>query len=553
MAEKFRFHGLVVIFLFFIVCVASPQAFSSPAQPGVTLAYASGSASLAWGAEPSAAGYNVYRAVGHGGEPLKLNGSPLHETSFVDTDLPADAPCEYRVSSLVNGKETMIGGPATEAVWARCLGGRAYSAGRFICSLDNGDAIAVWITSSEDSSRHALLAARLGPDGNAIWQGSYLSASSCDAYSVDRTTDGGILILGVSLTVDSTFDEQWVMKIDSAGTMSWKSTICFSRDTSLRGAIRQTPDGGSILCTSVQPGNSTESLFLWVVKLTTNGAVEWQEAFRDQAGGRRLTTGSSVAVCPVEGGYLLGGSAEIPGAGSADLWLLKLKEGGVIEWQETVGGPTDEALGGVASARGGGAIISAGLRKTDNGEAPLILWLLKISANGAISWQQKYDLPLPGWQASPVQETTDGGFVLSTGTPARDGSDAAILKLDASGAIQWERRYRGIAPEAPFDPIQTSDGGFAVCTSTNYYSAGQTCTWVLKLRGDGSLPGADDAFLVQGDKVATEPTDALPADIHFSSQPVAAQDLDPRPPLPPKPSPEQKPRDVDLTVQRVYP
>src|SRR5216683_2414162 len=69
--------------------------------------------------------------------------------------------------------------------------------------------------------------------------------------------------------------------------------------------------------------------------------------------------------------------------------------------------------------------------------------VIKLSSVGAVQWQNNYG-PL-GIDPS-IQQTTDGGYVVTSGEGNTDGfaswSDLTALKLDSNGGIQWQRQYQ---------------------------------------------------------------------------------------------------------------
>lgn len=64
---------------------------------------------------------------------------------------------------------------------------------------------------------------------------------------------------------------------------------------------------------------------IWILKLKLNGDIDWQKTY----GG----TGSSTANCirqTLDGGYIVAGETSSSGAGYADFWILKIDENGNI-------------------------------------------------------------------------------------------------------------------------------------------------------------------------------------------------------------------------------
>ncbi|RMF92999.1 MAG: M6 family metalloprotease domain-containing protein, partial [Nitrospinota bacterium] len=100
-------------------------------------------------------------------------------------------------------------------------------------------------------------------------------------------------------------------------------------------SIQQTPDGGYIMAGATNTfGVSSYDYDVWVLKLDASGAVQWQKTY----GGPDTDTAYAIQQTP-DGGYIVAGGTRSFGAGSGDIWVLKLDAKGDIEWQKTYGGP----------------------------------------------------------------------------------------------------------------------------------------------------------------------------------------------------------------------
>lgn len=105
--------------------------------------------------------------------------------------------------------------------------------------------------------------------------------------------------------------------------------------------------------------------------------------------------------------------------------------------------------------------------------------------------------------ASSVQPTPDGGMVLAGSISSVDGdvmlshgnTDAFIVKLDASGNLDWKHTYGGTNLDIGSSVITTSDGGYllgGVSQSNNYEVPSTNSTtdnnyWFAKLDASGNV------------------------------------------------------------------
>jgi hypothetical protein len=138
-----------------------------------------------------------------------------------------------------------------------------------------------------------------------------------------------------------------------APTIEWQNTIGGSSGDYLY-SINQTSDGGYILggrSSSGLSGDKTEGSQgnddYWVVKLNSLGVIEWQNTIGGSNNDRLESINQTS-----DGGYILGGYSNSglsgdkteAGQGNDDYWVVKLNSLGVIEWQNTIGGSSNDEL-----------------------------------------------------------------------------------------------------------------------------------------------------------------------------------------------------------------
>ncbi len=113
-------------------------------------------------------------------------------------------------------------------------------------------------------------------------------------------------------------------------------------------------------------------------------------------------------------------------------------------------------------------------------------WLLKLDASGNVQWQKSYRT-LGIDALYKVKQTSDGGFVAVglTRLPNWGDVNAWVLRVDSQGNVIWENSYGGSQTDQADDVVQTSDGGFLVVGST--YSFGGFPAWVLRLNQAGGI------------------------------------------------------------------
>ncbi len=144
---------------------------------------------------------------------------------------------------------------------------------------------------------------------------------------------------------------------------------------------------------------------------------------------------------------------------------------GELDWVRSFGGSGEETAQKVIATTDGGYAVLGYSNSTDGdllGKSSSVndYWLLRLDADGNLQWSKTYGGSKDDKGQSLVQ-TKDGGFALTGYAMSDDGDgsqnngfhDNWILKLDAQGAIQWEKSFGFSGHDHSYDIIETLDGG----------------------------------------------------------------------------------------------
>jgi len=175
-----------------------------------------------------------------------------------------------------------------------------------------------------------------------------------------------------------------------------------------------------------------------------------------------------------------------------------------IEWQKCFGGIREDKAYCVELTTDGGYII-AGYTKSSDGNVTLNkggfdCWVIKLFSNGNIEWQKTFGGSFDE-EARAIKQTTDGGYIVVGYSCSNDGdvtgnhggADYWILKLDASGNIEWQKSLGGTGTDKAYSVEQTNDGGYII-VGYSYSSNGDLVgnygfsdAWIIKLSADGNI------------------------------------------------------------------
>jgi hypothetical protein len=245
--------------------------------------------------------------------------------------------------------------------------------------------------------------------------------------------------------------------------------------------VRQTSDGGYIVAGRTYSfGAGSGDMYL--LKLAANGDLMWSNTygglFEDTA--RRVVQAS-------DGGYVMAGSTESFGAGASDACLVKMDSGGTLLWSQTYGTTDSETAWGLTQTSDGGYILVGRVYSSQTKDTDILL--VKTDKDGTEEWSRaldydKYD------EGFGVVQTTDGGYAIAGVTLllAEVRAEMLLVKTDADGVPQWSRKFGETA--AGYDIRQTSDGG--------YVMAGVSGMWSLDPWEE------QDGFMVKTDAAGTE-------------------------------------------------
>ncbi|MFP3833879.1 T9SS C-terminal target domain-containing protein [Chryseobacterium sp. SIMBA_028] len=270
-------------------------------------------------------------------------------------------------------------------------------------------------------------------------------------------------------------------------------------------SIQQTSDNGYISAGSTSSndgdvsGNHGTSDF-WIVKMSSNGNIQWQKSL----GGSNGETPQCIRQT-TDGGYIVAGSSMsndgdlTTNHGGLDYWVVKLDTDGNVQWQKSIGGSNNDDAQSIQQTSDGGYIVAGTSSSTDGdiigNHGGLDYWVVKLDTNGNILWQKSLG-GSSGDYANSIQQTFDSGYIIAGWSTSTDGdvtgnhgdSDYWIVKLDYNGNIQWEKSIGGTSSDIGYSAQQTFDGGYIVAgTALTGGETGLPNYWVVKLSNAGNI------------------------------------------------------------------
>lgn len=175
-----------------------------------------------------------------------------------------------------------------------------------------------------------------------------------------------------------------------------------------------------------------------------------------------------------------------------------------IQWQKCLGGTGFDYANDCLQTSDGGFMIIGDV-STNNGDITgnhggTDIWIVKLYASGTIQWQKTYGGSNDEWQPK-ISKTPDGGYIFICTSNSVNGDvtgnhgmrDIWVVKIDAAGNIQWQRSLGGSNNEDLGSIKTTADGGYILCGYTLSNDGdvtgnhGSGDAWVVKLASTGAV------------------------------------------------------------------
>jgi Secretion system C-terminal sorting domain len=363
------------------------------------------------------------------------------------------------------------------------------------------------------------------------WDKGFGSTDLDRLTTLIQTRDGGYLAAGMSsgdvsgskTAPSKGFTDYWIVKLDGNGTKQWDKGYGTRFWDELQ-AVCQTADGGYILggysyTDNQSLGDKTDPGYgkydYWVVKIDAQGNKQWDKVYGgtedDQLFDLQLTA---------DGGYILGGYSRSPVGGDKtqdnkgvqDYWVVKIDAAGRKMWDKTIGGDGTDRLQTIQVTSDGGYILAGGSDsnrsgdKSENSRGTLRqedYWVVKLNAAGDKQWDRTYGSGGVEYFAY-LQQTRDGGYILGGTTDftnvsgdrtqqSKGGRDFWVIKLDETGAKQWDRTFGGLRDDEMLDMQPTSDGGYVLIGATysgrggdkSQPNQGDRDYWLVNINAEG--------------------------------------------------------------------
>lgn len=300
--------------------------------------------------------------------------------------------------------------------------------------------------------------------------------TSEEGRAVIATSDGGFIAVGSTDSYGAGNFDIYVVKTDKNGDSVWSNT--FGGDfLDLGFGVAKAADGGYVVMGLIQSfGAGSGDIYL--VKIDENGDSLWANSY----GGS--SSEEAWAMQATSDGYIIAGRTRSFGAGGFDIYLIKTDLSGEVVWTQVYGGTEHDNSQGVIQTSDGGYLVVG--QTQSFGATASDVYLIRTDANGDSLWTKTYASDGEDYGQGVIQ-TSDGGFMVagSTNSSVSAGSNFFLMKTDTAGVAQWTKYHGGPSGGECHAITATNDGGFVMVGNTTFYGAGSNDVYLIKTDAAG--------------------------------------------------------------------
>lgn len=281
-----------------------------------------------------------------------------------------------------------------------------------------------------------MLLSKLDFSGKRLWKKYYGGEKNDLGHKFIKTRDNGFAMVGFNRTVDD-FGDVYIVRTDKNGEIIWENH--FGDRYIDHGFSVVENEAGELVIAGTKGGfyNPTSTDYLnpdaeiYIIKTNTKGEEIWQNSY----GGTSHDWAKSIIQAP-GGGYFVCGSTQSEGAGSFDMFLMKIDEDGNQLWLKTYGG-TDWEYGESVQLSDDNHLylLATSASYSDNFKPDHLL--IKTDLEGEIIWSNTFGSENSDYSSALVCTADSGCAFTGWSNPGTIGKeDIVFYKISKNGEPQ---------------------------------------------------------------------------------------------------------------------
>ena len=169
-----------------------------------------------------------------------------------------------------------------------------------------------------------------------------------------------------------------------------------------------------------------------------------------------------------------------------DAWLIKTDKNGIEQWNTTIKSGMDDSAKSVQQTMDGGFILTGYTKANLYQDNPISKVLLsKIEGNGTVDWRKIIDEKSSSGrnEGQAVLQTSGGDYIVAGYTTFYGDSegDALVLMIDPKGNVQWIKSFGGQGSQSADSVQDVNNGGYVIAGNTNQLRGHGIDIWLMKL------------------------------------------------------------------------
>lgn len=393
------------------------------------------------------------------------------------------------MADLTGMLQAAAGAGGGSEYWIALLGGSGEDYGSGVAIDSQNNIVICGYTASDGAGGNDVLVAKFNEFGELQWAKTLGGVGSELAYDVAIDSSDNIIIAASTTSAGVANAESLLIKYNSSGVLQWDNVLGDAQTDNFYGVAIDSSN--NIVVCGTTNSDGAGSFDLLVAKYNSSGVLQWDKTL----GGGSNDFGVSIAIDSSDN-IIISGRTASDGVGSDDCLVAKYNSSGTLQWDRTLGASNIDRFSGVA-VDSSDNIIAVGQALPDSGGAGgYDLLVAKYNSSGTLQWQRFLGGASNDIAYSVVTDASGNIFVAGfTDSSGQGGADVLIASYDASGTLQWQRTL-GYSSNEYADTIKLdNNGNIVICGYTASDGAGGNDAIIVKLPSDGSLTGTYGNFV----------------------------------------------------------
>jgi len=203
-----------------------------------------------------------------------------------------------------------------------------------------GDVYGVLSTNSEGAGGYDAVVVKYNSSGVLQWQRRIGGSSNEFFQGMAIDDSGNIYAVGSTASYESG-TSAYIVKYNSSGAVQWQRALYSTSTIDLR-KVAVDSSSSNIYAVGFTSALSSGGNDVFICKYSVSGVLQWQR----RLGGTSNDDGSGIALDGSDNVYIQ--YQHSSGQGGYDLGIAKYNSSGVIQWQRSLGGTSNESGAGLA-------------------------------------------------------------------------------------------------------------------------------------------------------------------------------------------------------------